>query len=321
MPVLGPPLLPSPPSIAPTLSDLIAEVRSYLYANQAAEANRLATSIGATDASANFVYPVGTMAQKACVIAIDLEHIRVWSTSGSQATSIERGVDGTTPAAHGALSYVEVQPKFSPFMIQRAINQDLDDLSSPWNGIFSMQDLELTYNPVVSGYDMTDANTGVSVVPSKVIAIQEVRYKIPGPTKHLPAIRHFDVTRSVPTSDYPSGMALLLKEGGYPGLPLHVRYRSRFNHLVNLTDDLQGVGMLPPEANGLPAVGAACSLMSGREVKRNFTEATSDPLQLELVTGGQVLNSYKGLLMLRQQRIQAVAAGLVRQYGTPMRVL
>ena len=117
-------------------------------------------------------------------------------------------------------------------------------------------------------------------------------------------------------------MAILLqKEGGFPGLPMHIRYRSRFNHLTNLTDDLQSVALLPPSANGLPALGAACTLMAGREVKRNFTESTPDPLQLELVLATNVANSYKGLLMLRQQRIQAVAAGLLRQYGSPLRVL
>jgi hypothetical protein len=169
---------------------------------------------------------------------------------------------------------------------------------------------------------MTDANTSISVVPGNVLAIQEARYKIPGPTRHLPAIRHFDVSRNVPTSDYPSGMAFLLQEeGGFPGFPMHIRYRSRFSHLVNLTDDLQAVAGLPAEANGLPALGASCALMAGREVKRNFTEATSDPLQLELVTGGQVLNSYKGLLLLRQERIMRVAAGLMRQYGPPLRVI
>lgn len=305
-----------------TLNDLINETRTYLYSNQSAEANRLAAGIGSTDTSMNLAYPPGSMSQRGCVVAVDLEHIRIWATSNNVASTIERGVDGTTAAPHSANAYVEVMPKFSPFMIQRAINEDLDDLSSPWNGIFNMVDLELTYNPVISGYDMTDANTHVPVTPSKVVAIQEVRYKIPGPTKHLPAIRHFDVTRSLPTADYPSGMALLLKkEGGFPGLPLHVRYRSRFTHFANLTDDAQTVAGLPPEANGLPALGAACSLMAGREVKRNFTEATTDPLQLELVTGGQVLNSYKGLLMLRQQRIQMVAAGLLRQYGTPLRMV
>lgn len=303
-----------------TLNDLINETRTHLYAGQAPEANRLNGLIGATDTTLTTLYAPGSAAQQGCVLAIDLEHIRVWDSAGSVLT-IERGVDGTTPTVHSNLSYIEVQPKFSPFMIQRAINEELDELASPWNGLYAVQDLEVTYNPAVSGYDLTDVNTAVPVTPGNVLAIQELRYKIPGPTKHLPAIRHFDVTRNVPQIDYPSGMALLLYESAFPGLPIHIRYRSRFQHLQSLSDDAQTLALLPPEANGIVPLGAACTLMAGREVKRNFTESTPDPLQLELVTGGQVLNSYKGLMLLRQQRIQAVAAGLLRQYGMPLRVL
>ena len=298
-----------------TAQDLINECRNHLMANQAPESNRLSGSLNASATSFNLHYPPGTMTQRGAIISIDLEDIRVWETSGNSVTVCERGINGSTAASHNDLAFVEVMPKFSQWRILQAINEDLDDLASPWNGLFAVQDLELTFNPAVSGYDFT------GVTPSQVLAVQEIRYKIPGPTKHLPAIRRFDIARNVPTADYPSGMALLLYEGGHPGLPLHVRYRSRFNHFVNLTDDAQTVALLPAEANGLPPIGAACALMAGREIKRNFTEATSDPLQLELVVAGNVMNSYKGLLMLRQQRIQAVAAGLMRQYGPPVRSL
>ena len=305
-----------------TLSDLINETRTHLYANQTPQLNALNGAITATTGARGtntaiaMHYGLGAAALgKGTLISIDLEHIRVWEILNNTITVCDRGVDGTTPAIHADGAEVEVMPKFSPFMCQRAINEDLDDLASPLNGLFAVQDVEITYNPAVSGYDMT------GVTPSNVLAIQEIRYKIPGPTRHLPAIRKFQIARNLPTSDYPSGMALLLEESAYAGFPMHVRYRSRFNHLVNLTDDCQSVALLPAEANGLPALGAAVQLMIGREVKRNFTEATSDPLQLELVTGGQVLNSYKGLQLQRQMRIQAVQAGLIKLYGMPLRVL
>jgi hypothetical protein len=299
-----------------TLQDLIYETRMLLYSNQAPVLNKV-SGADLNDSQTNIAlqFPIGPMGTVGSIITIDLEHMRVWGTDDSTTLSVDRGVDGTTAAEHDSNSLVEWQPKFSAFMCQRAINQDLDDLASPMNGLFQVLDLEIPYNPAVSGYDMA------GLTPSQILAIQEIRYKIPGPTQHLPAIRSFEIARQVPTADYPSGMALLLNESAFPGLPMHVRYRSRFNHLVNLTDDCQTVAGLPVEANGLPALGAAIQLMVGREIKRNFTEATSDPLQLDLVTGGQVLNSYKGLQLQRQMRIQAVQAGLIKQWGMPLRVL
>jgi hypothetical protein len=307
------------------LIDLITATQSYLYSNQSPEANQLADPIGSTDTSMTLLWPPGTLTQRPALCSIELEIMRVWNVVG-QVCSIERAVNGTVQASHALGSwpqgYLEVMPKFPMFTIMRAINNELDELSSPWNGLYSMQDIELTYNPAVSGYDMTDANTMVSVVPDNVIAIQEIRYKIPGPSKHLPAIRNFQIARNLPTADYPSGMAILLEgQGGFPGFPLHVRYRSRFSQFTSLYQDAQTYGLLPREANGIAPIGAAIELMAGREIKRNFTEATSDPLQLELVTGGQVLNSYKGLMLLRQSRIQAAAARLLRAYGNPLRVL
>jgi hypothetical protein len=291
--------------------------RGYLYSEQAPEANRLNGSITSTQTSLNLHYPPGTAAIRGAVIAVDLEEVRVWETNGNALTVVERGVNGTTPATHNDLTYIEVMPKFSPFRIMQALNQDLDDLATPVSGIFQqpMPSVDLVYNPAISGYDFT------GVTPSQVIAIQEMRYKIPGPTRHLPAIRHFDVVRDVPTVDYPSGMAILVYESGFPGLPIHVKYRSRFNYFSALTDNVHTVTGLPSAAMALPPIGAAIQLMAGREIKRNFTESTSDPLQLELVLAGNVLNSYKGLMMLRQQKLQDLKSALLRQYGPPLRTL
>lgn len=300
-----------------TLSDLIASTRYHLYTNQQPEANRLQGTIASNVTSLNLHYPLGTATVRGSLITIDLEEIRVWETSGTTITFCDRGVNGSTPASHTDGAYVEVMPKFTPFRISQAINDELDDLASPTNGLFKipMPDVEVTYNPAVSGYDLT------GVTPDNVIAIQELRFKVPGPTKHLPAIRHFDIARDVPTADYPSGMALLLYESGFPGLPIHVRYRSRFTHLTNLTDDAQTVAGLPTAANSIVPMGAAIQLMAGREIKRNFTEATSDPLQLELVLASNVVNSYKGLMVAHSAKVQDLKAAMLRQYGTPLRMV
>ena len=204
----------------------------------------------------------------------------------------------------------------------QAINEELDDLCSPANGLFAvpMGTLDITYNPAISGYDLT------GVTASNVIAIQELRYKRPGPSHYWPKITKFDVSRDMAASEFASTMAIFLfpddeRSGAvaFPGLPIHVRYRQRFNHFANLPDDAQSVALLPAAANGIPALGAAIALMSGREVKRNFTEATTDPLQLDLVVPGAVLKSYQGLQLQRQTKIAAVAAQLLQQYGMPLR--
>lgn len=300
-----------------TFNDMIEEARDLLYTGQTQEMNRVKGAIGATDTSINFHYPVGTMALKGARISIDLEIIRVWETSGAQATVVERGVGGSIAAAHADLSMVEVQSKFPKFRVAQAINEDLDDLSSPANGLFAVPlgELDITYNPAIAGYDMA------GVTAANVIAIQEVRYKQAGPTHYWPKITQFTISRDMATSEFASSLALFLYEGAYPGLPMHVRYRSKFTHLANLSDDAQTVAGLPAIANSLPPLGAAIALMAGREIKRNFTESSPDPLQLDLVVPGSVLKSYQGLMMQRAAKITAVASSLLQQYGPPSKAM
>lgn len=297
------------------LSDMIEEVRNgNLLAGQAPETNRLSGTIAAGDTSITLKYPPGSAQSRAAIIAIDLEEMKVWDWSGNTLT-VERGVNGTTAASHADLTEVEIAPRFSRFRIQRALNQELDSLCSAANGLFWVSTFDITYNPAIVGYDMA------GLTPSQVIAVQELRFKIAGPSAYWPEIRHFDIARDMATTEFASGMAIFVRDGAYPGLPIHVRVRQKFPHFVNLTDDAQSVTKLPSSANDLPPLGAAIRLAVPREVRRNFLESNSDPMMLQNVPPGAILNSTKGLQMLRQQRIYEEAMGLLRQYGPPLRTV
>lgn len=297
------------------LSDMIEEVRNgNLLAGQAPETNRLSGTIGSTDTSITLKYPPGSAQARAAIIAIDLEEMKVWEWSGNTLT-VERGVNGTTPAAHSDLTEVEIAPRFSRFRVQRAINQELDSLSSAANGLFCIGTFDITYNPAIMGYDMA------GLTPAQILAVQELRYKIAGPSAYWPEIRHWDIARDMATTEFASGMALFVLDSAYPGLPIHVRVRQKFPHLVNLTDDVQAVAKLPGSANDLPPLGAAVRLVAPREIRRNFVESNSDPMMLQNVPPKAVLGSYQGIQMLRQQRIYEEALSLLRQYGPPLRTV
>lgn len=291
-----------------TAGDLVEETRGLIYSGQEAEANRLNGTLSgsAITTSFNVKYPL-TGITRGAVLAVDLEEIRVWETSGTFSVSAcERGANGTTPAAHSDLAYVEVRPKFSRFRILRAINQDLDELCSPVNGLYTVGTVDLTYNPSIQGYDLT----GVS----DVIDILEVRFKLPGPSQNWPVIRSFQLSRKMDTTIFPPGMALFLYESGFPGLPIRVNYSTSFTSLASLTDDVQTTTGLPASANVLPPIGAAISLVAPREINRNFTEAQFDPHRLEEIPAGAVLASTRGLQLRRQQLIMAEQAKLTSNW-------
>lgn len=289
-----------------TAQTLVDETRRILYSNQISESNRLNGAITSNATSLALKYSLGTAQLRGAVLAIDLEEIRVWEYSGNSITVCERGVNGTTAAAHSDLAYVEVQPKFSPFRVLNAINEDLDDLSSPGNGLFQVKTVDLTYNPVIQGYNLSNATA--------VTDIAFVKYSTPGPSKYFPVIRNWRLDRNMNSSDFTSTFALQVLDSAYPGLPIHVGYKAPFTRFTNLTDDAQSVAGLPSTANDLPPLGAAIRLMAGREIKRNFTESQFDPKREQDVPAGAVLRSYQGLVAVRQQRIRAEALRLAVQY-------
>lgn len=300
-----------------TLNDIIEETRNHLYSGALQEQNRLSGAIGSGDTSISLHYALGSLQMRGAIISIDLELIRVWEFSGTTITFCDRGVNGSTAAAHADGSQVEVLPRFPKFRVKQAINEDLDDLCSPFNGLFAVPlgTVDLTYNPSVRGYDFA------GVTPANVLGIQEIRYKTPGPIRNWPQITKFHTTRDMASTEFASTMAIIVAEGAYPGLAMHVRYRQRFTPFVNLTDDAQTVAQLPVFANDLPSLGAAMRLMAPREIKRNFDEAQPDPKVQEDVPPGSILKSYGGIQLLRQQRIAACAAQLAQQYGPPTRMM
>ncbi len=291
-----------------TTLDLIESTRSHLFTGQSETLNRLAATI--TDVETSFPLsfdPAGI--GRGAIIEIDLEQIYVFSHSAGSKTITDciRGYNGTTKAGHDEGAIVTVAPKFSNFRILQAINDDLKDLSSPMNGLAQIKSVDLTYNAVVMGYDLT----GVT----DILQIAEIRYRTPGPDLSWPLIQNYALLRNMGVGDFASTNALVVYEGGFPGQAIRVRYKAPFGSLTALDDDVEAETGLPATALDLPPLGAAVRLVAGREVKRNFTEAQGEPRRAEEVPPTASLQSTRELLRLRQNRIVAEQSRMLHQYG------
>lgn len=310
-----------------TLSDLIQKVTRRLVGSQ-----REITLVLGGSAQVNYILGSTTLiaydpsgAQQALaalrpgvLLAIDLEifYVEAVSGSGNVTVTVVPGYQGSTEANHSAGALIYVQPKFPAFDVMNAINEDIDDLSSPDNGLYAVGSTDIVYNPVIRSYDLVGVSTDF-------IDIIDVRFQTPLPDQYLLPIRDWRVERNQSASYFPSGMALTLYGsgtssgyygGGFPGLNMHVLYKKRFTSLANLTDDLVSVSGFNYTSRELPWMGAFVSLAVGREVKRNFTEAQSDARKSSEVPPGAVMNAANGILRLRQSRISAEAGRLYQQY-------
>lgn len=294
-----------------TTQALLDEARADLFSGQEEYANRLNGALTNNATSVVFKYDT-TGISPGTIIAVDLEEIRVWEISGTTASVVERGVNGTTAASHDDLAYVSVAPKFSNFRILRAFNEELASLSSPLNGLYQMSTVEFTYNPSVAGNDLA----GVTSLDQ--VWRVEARYSgLPGDWS---PVRRWRLDRLSDTGDFASGYGLYLGEGGQPGQPVRVWYRAPFTPLstTDVTVDVNAASGLPASANDLLPLGAAIRLVLPREVRRNFTDAQGEPRRATEVPPGAVLQSARGLLQLQASRIAEESARLARQFPNRM---
>jgi hypothetical protein len=264
--------------------------------------NRLASGYTAGSGSMAFDFDIAGI-RAGTVISVGTSTFYVWEASTNLKTAtIQASWDGTTDQDWPAGSIVRVAPRFTDAQILRAVNEDINDISSPASGLFQIGTTELTYDSALIGYDL-------SLAPNMISPI-ELRVENPGSFKEWARIpsHKYRIVKGAPTGEegFESGMALFLYDtwAGATGNRIHLTYRKGFNQLSNSFSTKISTGV-PTSAWDLPPIGAAISLMAGREIKRSFVESQGDSRRATEVTGGKSTESVIALQRLRQERLTA----------------
>lgn len=301
------------------LNDLLIEFQILALSDLREETDNLGADVtaNATTLSLQAGQTLGSI-QADAIVQIDQELFFVTSDpSSTSSIPVLSGYGGSTSTSHSAGAQIIVNPRFPAVNIIRAINQDIDSLSSPALGLYQVSEITLSYNPVLRGYDMTDSVTGQPLDPSTFIDAIEVRSHEYGPAQvwpHTP-LGKVQIMRNQDTTQFPSGTALRFDGVGYAGRPVRVLYKATYSTpLVNLSDDVQGVTGLHPQAHDIPVWGAAYRLMQWRELKRSFTESQSEPRRAQEVPVGSSLTAMKGIMQHRADRIAEERSRLDAMY-------
>jgi hypothetical protein len=291
-----------------TASALLDRVNRQLLSGTIEERNKLATTVSSSDTSFVMSYDLAGL-RAGVVFEVDSELCYIWeATSGSKTVTVERGYMGTTPASHTAGAITTLNPRFPKSQMLEALNQDIDDLSSPLNGLFRVVSTSIDYNGSDRQIDLTGA-TGV-------IDLIDVRLRYLN--SDYPVLRMTRLQRDLPTSDFPSGFAIVFDETAMAG-SLRVRYKAPFSRVSTISDNLQTVANIPTTMEDILELGVMSRMLSVREVKRNFIESQGDTRRSDEVPAGAMRDSFSNILRLRRDRIIAEAAKLARQYPLTIR--
>lgn len=294
------------------LSDLVTTIQREVLSDLREETNQLGAAMGVSDLTLQLAsgQTLGSI-QSGALIQIDYELMFVVSAASSSQITVIRAYYDSIATQHSVNAVINVNPRFPAVAIIKAINDDIDDLSAPTNGLFQMLELTTTFIPVVQGYDMT------GLTNQQVLEVWEVRGHEYGPANKYPLLdpHYWHLQRNADTAVFPSGLALTLDHGLYAGRPIRIQYKSPYSTpLVNAADDVQAVTGLHPEAHDLPLYGAPARLMQFRELKRSFSEAQGEPRRAQEVPVGSSLTASKGLMQYRKDRIDAERARLQKMY-------
>lgn len=292
-----------------TAGALLERVNRQLLSGTVEERNKLSASINASETSLVMTYDLKGL-REGTVFEIDSELFYVWqATSGTKTVVVERGYAGTTAATHSSGAIVTLNPRFPKAQMLEALNQDIDDLSSPVNGLFRIVATDVTYNGSDRQINLTGATNVIDLIDVRLRYLAD----------DYPVLRGVRLQRNLPTSDFPSGLALVFDEGTIAG-SLRVRYKAPFTRAASTTSDIQSVCFVPESMEDILEMGVMVRMLQTREVKRNFIESQGDTRRSDEVPPGAVRDSFTNILRLRRDRIIAEKAKLARQVPTTIRV-
>jgi hypothetical protein len=284
------------------VSELIEETRRQIFTGTREERNKLSGILSDSAATMNVMYPLGQITRGA-KLSIDLEDIYVWDADGITVSPIDRGQGGSVAASHAHSAVIHVNPKFSNWEIFNAINDELNSLSSPVNGLFRVASTELVYNPVISGYDYAGTD---------LISVFEVRYGTFGPSREYTLSQDWEYSSDL-TDEFTSGSAIFVRDA-VVGQPVIIKGKFAFTPLTaNLSADTSSTG-IPSTAVDILSLGAAWRLTSGLEVTRNLTTSQGDTRRANEVPPGSNLGGSRELGRLREIRIREEASRLNVKY-------
>lgn len=292
-----------------TAGALLERVNRQLLSGTVEERNKLSASINASETSLVMTYDLKGL-REGTVFEIDSELFYVWqATAGTKTLVVERGYAGTTAATHSSGAIVTLNPRFPKAQMLEALNQDIDDLSSPVNGLFRIVATDITYNGSDRQIDLTGATNVIDLIDVRLRYLAD----------DFPVLRGVRLQRNLPTSDFPSGLALVFDEGTIAG-SLRVRYKAPFTRAASTASDIQSVCFVPESMEDILEMGVMVRMLQTREVKRNFIESQGDTRRSDEVPPGAIRDSFTNILRLRRDRIIAEKAKLARQVPTTIRV-
>lgn len=300
-----------------TVGELIERTKDLLLGAAREEMNQLASAITASTVTLTLNYSLAGLS-RGTYISIDTEIMYVWRTTaqaGSQSSTItvQRGMKGTTPAAHLAHAPVYVNPYFTRWGIRQALR---DEIRSWGPQVFSVRSVDITLTNYVRGYTLGELKKDWLWV-LKVTESPDLLNETPS-DKQWKELR-YTIDHSGPTNTFPNGNVLTITNAlGVFNSPrqAHVVYAAPFTVDTAFTDAvtlLETVGLDSADLD-IPPYGAATRLATSREIRRMLIEGQGQASDLQNVPPMYALQAAAGFEKFRDDRLLDAQRRIMGEY-------
>jgi hypothetical protein len=288
------------------VSDWVDQTREMLGGGVVEQINRLDAQYDPGDLSIRLEFPPEGVA-KGVPLCVGLNTMLVWSVSESvNEVVVEPRWAGSSDASAPIGTIVRVRPNHYTHRLFNALNDSLNELSSPLSGMYGVGTIDIDYEPTVDAYDLTDAENLQSIIG--------VQFGDPddstSPWMNLSSTTDWNLRNTAPTVQVPSGRQLrIFGPLGFSANTLRVTYKMSLQGVDALEDDVSMTG-LPATAYDLPVLGAAARLAIPGEHRRNMLNAQPDTRRAQEVPPGAVLGGARALQQKYEMRMAQEAARL-----------
>ena len=217
-----------------TGSVVINRTLRQLLSGVVEQKNKVASAVSVSDTTVSLSYDLDGF-RVGSVFEIDSELFYVWeANSGSKTLTVERGWNGTTPATHAAGSIATLNPRFPRSQILEALNDEIQDLSSPMHGLFQVKFFDLDYNGSDTFINLPPVQNIIDIISVLVRYLSDDYIQI----------RKVKLVRDMPTDDFSSGYAIKFEQPARQGR-LRIVYKAPFTPLTNESQNLGNWAGLP----------------------------------------------------------------------------
>lgn len=221
------------------------------------------------------------------LIEVDEELMWCWQvdTAANIVYVNQRGLYGTTAAAHTTSSFVRNAPRFPRAAIVKALN---DTILSAFPDLFAVGSTVITANTAVATYQL----------PTDVEQVIDVTYEHKDASGYWEPVNRWDVDLNANTTSYANGKTITIYEPILSGRKIQVTYRKK-PVVLTLSQDITVSGL--QESAKTCLVYGACSRLVGYLESSRLSESSAQAKLIDGVEGGALTNAARYFYQMHLQ--------------------